>query len=434
MNFKEKEIQLKRMNKILMFGLFVLLMTVFMVNSAQALPTFARKFQTCCTTCHVSVPKLTPLGENFRLNGYQIPEGDEKYLKQKDVSLGAEAWKEVWPNAIWPGAIPGSFPMSAWIMFDVKQPLQGENKELWFDFPHETELLMAGVVSENVPFFAEVEIEGSDIGVKAWLGFYSLFNSNRALNLKIGGLEINPLPMAFDHNRLGKEHFLYNNWRVPGSDNRFRLRGGKMGIELNGIVGSRVYYSAGVMSPDGGLDTFATIRLKLGGTPFNRSAPTNEAKGEAVSTLPTGFWVDNAFELAAFAYSGKTDVAGGASDSFNRLGAGARFNFGNFDLSAAYVIGTNDDPYGNGSTVDANGWHIEGSTFLFPWLIAQAKYEVLTLDMSNGAEVNLVDQKQAVVGIIAMIRANIKLVTEVVIYNEESNKANLMQIRLVFGF
>ncbi len=424
---------MRKTNKFLFCGLFVMLMLVFLAETVQALPTMARRYKTSCSTCHVSVPKLNAFGENVRLNGYQIPEGDEKYLKVEDTSLGADAWKEVWPNAIWPGAVPGAFPLSAWIMFDVKQPLKGENKELWFDFPHETEFFMAGSMGEDVPYFAEVEIEGSEIGAEAWVGFYNLFKSNRALNLRIGAFEINPLPMAFDHLRLGKEHFLYNNWRVPGSDNRFRLRGGKMGIEVNGILGGRAYYSAGIASPGGGLDGFATLRFKVGGTPFNRSAPSDAEADAAISVLPTGFWVDNAFELAAFAYSGKMDI-GDASDSFNRLGVGTRFTFGNFDLSAAYVIGTNKDPYGNGSTVDANGWHVEGSTYLFPWLIAEGRYEVLTLDLSNGAEVNLVDQKQTVVGIIAMIRANIKLITEVILYNEESNKNNLMQLRLVFGF
>ncbi len=233
------------------------------------------------------MPKLTAFGESFRLNGYQIPEGDEKYLKEKVTSLGAEPWKEVFPNAIWPGAIPGVFPMSVYILSDAKAPLSGDNKELFFDFPHEVEFFMSGVMGEDVPFFAEVEIEGGEIGAEAWLGFYNLFNSNRALNLKFGAFEINPLPMAFDHLRLGKEHMQYNNWRVPGSDNRFRLRGGKMGLELNGIVSSRIFYSAGVVNPDGGMDGFGTLRFKLGGTPFDRSAPTEEAADKAIGVLPT---------------------------------------------------------------------------------------------------------------------------------------------------
>jgi hypothetical protein len=96
-----------------------------------------------------------------RLNGYQIPEGDEKYLKEKPVSMGAEPWKEVWPNAIWPGAIPGSFPLGAWILSDVRVPLEGADKEVEFEYPHEVELFMVGIMGEDVPFFVEVEWEES---------------------------------------------------------------------------------------------------------------------------------------------------------------------------------------------------------------------------------------------------------------------------------
>lgn len=421
---------MKKVWKFCLFGLFGFLMFSFLVQTAQSLPTFARKFETSCSTCHVSVPKLTAFGESFRLNGYQIPEGDEKYIKEDPTSLGAEPWKEVWPDAIWPGAIPGSFPLSAWIMFDGKAPLQGADKELIFDFPHEVEIFMAGIMGEDVPFFAEVEIEGGEVGAEAWMGFYNLFGSERGLNLRVGTFEINPLPMFFDHLRLGKEHYLYNNWRMPGSTNRFRLRGGKPGLELNGIVSSRFYYSAGIVNPAGGIDGYGTFRFKLGGTPYNRSAPTEEATDKAIGVIPTGFWVDNAFELAAFAYFGKTDVAADVPDTFNRVGVGARWTYQNFDLSAAYVFGKNNDPFATGATgskVDSKGFQLEGSYYIFPWLIADARYEALKLDDA----VTLLDQKNTIVGLVWMLRANVKLITEATFSNTQDN---IFNVRLVFGF
>jgi hypothetical protein len=425
---------MKKYWKFCLVSVFGFLMFSFLIQTAQTLPTFARKFQTSCSTCHVSAPKLTAFGESFRLNGYQIPEGDEKYIKEKDVSLGAPPWKEVWPNAIWPNAIPGSFPLSAWIISDVSRPLEGEEKELEFEFPHEVELFMSGIMGEDVPFFVEVEWEEGEVEAEAWMGLYNLFRSNRALNLRFGSFEINPIPMAFDHLRLGKEHYLYNNWRVPGSTNRFRLRGGKPGIELNGIVSSRFFYSAGVVSPGGGIDGYGTLRYKFGGTPFDRSAPTEEAADQAVSALPTGFWVDNSFEIAAFGYLGQTDVDEDISDSFNRFGVGARWTYQNFDLSAAYVFGNNNDPYGTGKKVESKAWHVEGSYYIFPWLIAEARYEELMLDEKNGISNRLIDQKNGVIGLIWTVRANIKLITEVTVFNKGSGKSDMFNIRLAFGF
>jgi hypothetical protein len=293
---------------------------------------------------------------------------------------------------------------------------------------------MAGIMGENVPFFVEVEWEEGDVEAEAWMGLYSLFKSNRALNLRVGSFEINPLPMAFDHLRLGKEHYLYNNWRVPDSSNRFRLRGGKPGIELNGIVSSRFFYSAGAVSPEGGFDGYGTLRYKFGGTPFDRSAPTEEAADKAVTAMPTGFWVDNAFELAAFAYFGDAEVGDDVSDTFRQIGFGARWTYQDFDLSAAYVFGKNNDPYGDSSQVDSDAWHVEGNYYIFPWLIAEARYEQLTVDQVNGATNQLIDQKNTVLGLIWMIRANVKLITEVTLFNKESNKSDIFNVRLAFGF
>jgi hypothetical protein len=55
--------------KFCMVSVFGFLMFSFLIQTAQALPAFARKFQTSCSTCHVSAPKLTAFGESYRLNG-----------------------------------------------------------------------------------------------------------------------------------------------------------------------------------------------------------------------------------------------------------------------------------------------------------------------------------------------------------------------------
>src|SRR5256885_15478660 len=87
--------------------------------AASALPIFARRYETSCTTCHAIIPKLNPFGIAFRNNGYRIPLADEKILKTPDVSLGAPAWKQLWPKAVWPGKIPGMPPVAFRAAADV---------------------------------------------------------------------------------------------------------------------------------------------------------------------------------------------------------------------------------------------------------------------------------------------------------------------------
>ena len=49
---------------------------------ADAVPAFARKYQTSCQTCHAMFPKLNAFGEAFRLRGYRMPGETEDMVKE----------------------------------------------------------------------------------------------------------------------------------------------------------------------------------------------------------------------------------------------------------------------------------------------------------------------------------------------------------------
>src|SRR6202521_278357 len=86
-------------------------------STAHAVPSFARKYQTSCQTCHVVFPKLNAFGEAFRLRGYRMPGETEEMIKQPPVSLGAPAYKRLWPQAVWPGEISNSVPLAVNVKF-----------------------------------------------------------------------------------------------------------------------------------------------------------------------------------------------------------------------------------------------------------------------------------------------------------------------------
>src|SRR6476661_10911873 len=83
-----------------------------MATRADAVPAFARKYHTSCQTCHIMFPKLNAFGEAFRLRGYRMPGETEEMVKDKPVSLGAPAYKRLWPDAVWPGEISPSVPLA----------------------------------------------------------------------------------------------------------------------------------------------------------------------------------------------------------------------------------------------------------------------------------------------------------------------------------
>jgi hypothetical protein len=56
----------------LRYGLLVLACLFADVHSASALPAFARKYGMPCSSCHEAWPKLSPFGQAFKDNGYQL--------------------------------------------------------------------------------------------------------------------------------------------------------------------------------------------------------------------------------------------------------------------------------------------------------------------------------------------------------------------------
>jgi len=95
-----------------LFLLLGVLVTLLGAWPAAAVPAFSRKYQTSCQTCHSIFPKLNPFGEAFRLNGYHLPGETEEQVKQKPVSLGADAYARMWPEMVYPSSLPGNAPFA----------------------------------------------------------------------------------------------------------------------------------------------------------------------------------------------------------------------------------------------------------------------------------------------------------------------------------
>ena len=58
---------------LLFIGALILISIGTALENADAIPPFARKYQTACTTCHTAFPKLNPFGMAFRATGYRMP-------------------------------------------------------------------------------------------------------------------------------------------------------------------------------------------------------------------------------------------------------------------------------------------------------------------------------------------------------------------------
>src|SRR5579871_4996293 len=94
-------------------------------RDARAIPSFARKYQTSCQTCHTVYPVLNPFGEAFRRDGYRFPSQngseDSDAEKAPSIALGQEEYKKTFPDSVWPDKIVEAVPLS--LMFNGSVPI-----------------------------------------------------------------------------------------------------------------------------------------------------------------------------------------------------------------------------------------------------------------------------------------------------------------------
>jgi hypothetical protein len=251
----------------------LLLLALFLglAAPASAFPIFARKYQTSCVTCHTVYPKLNAFGVAFRLNGYRMPKETEELIKQKPVSLGSEAYKKVWPDAVWPNELPGNAPLAVNVrMANVNTTSvdASGNKTLVhndFQFPSEVNLFAAGTLGEHMSFLIELtHAENPDGSASlenehARLGFENLFGPEHAFNIRVGKfapnlydgfqemwiMTDNGIDSLFNYNPIGFKGgtgLVTDDLGAPVVGLPARVRG----IEAYGVLNHRFFYTFGV--------------------------------------------------------------------------------------------------------------------------------------------------------------------------------------------
>src|SRR3974390_3739940 len=69
---REVRNDLGRFGTVVLFGFSLLILLLTISDPANALPAFARKYGMPCSSSHEAWPKLSPFGQQFKDNGYQM--------------------------------------------------------------------------------------------------------------------------------------------------------------------------------------------------------------------------------------------------------------------------------------------------------------------------------------------------------------------------
>ncbi|MBW8015742.1 MAG: hypothetical protein FVQ82_06110 [Planctomycetes bacterium] len=449
-------------------------------ESAQAIPVFARKYKTSCATCHEAYPRLNGVGEAFRLNGYKFAD-DELYIKDEPVEMGDEAYKRLWPNAIWPSDIPGLPPISITLENDYTYDIGGTKaSRSEFNTPSLGKILGAGAFGDNMSAFVElsferqgagggghhggaVTAEGTNTDLSGWIQFENLFGKQNLYNIRVGSIGMQEIGLFTHrgHNRFSISNYLYGatipaltghniafattgdeDLDVELDGNPFNLHA-QPGIELNGF-GKRWRYAVGATNGNGNKfndnnsekDVYLQLAYKMGGIGFDGSG-MGDGDDLGAASDP---WRDDSLTLSLFGYYGNAQVNTSEDfeskqvDRFWRIGPGILWRTGDLQLGGGYIFGKNENPFGavsNGS-VDSKSWFVEANYFAKPWLIPYARYEstkfsnlpaAVTTD-DEASFPNGIDQSRIVVGTKMLLRANVSLGLEGIFFTDDDREAS----------
>lgn len=419
------------------------------VALASRIPAFARQYHTACSTCHTAAPKLNVLGEAFRLNGYRFPDNGALITRTAVVPLGDDAWKDLWPRAIWPGEIPAIPPIAIGIQSDAVVRHGTGSPGLAFRFPYEVSLLAASTLGDGITVFLEMEWSqehGLD-AIQARAGFQDLLPRlpHGALNLQVG--RQNPVLFTLADrgiDQAARLSFLWQEFSIADlrlSDSartrellalsEFTLTDPQQAIELNGLIGGRAYYSVAVGQPtpsaneanSAPTNLFYKVRYKWGGLRLDGRYDSNGGP------RPNGHGqlLDRAIILEHFGFFGAASAAGGGHYAHRSFGATAHVLNGPLDAGLGVVRRRDDDPWGTGAVSDMTSFFGKAEYLLLPWLIGSLKVEQYDAGSSDarraGFTLGASESTRIAPGIVALLRQNIRLVLEGETYASDRSSA-----------
>lgn len=444
----------------------VLLVMIAWVPESSAIPAFSRKYQTSCTTCHNNYPELNDFGWAFKKNGFKFPKDDETFVKEPPVLLGAKAQKEAFPNAVYPGEIPGSVPVafrySGNFNYNSKQPIAaGFLPRTDLFVPNTFTIIGAGSFGPTLSFWVDNDISAGGANAAAGLGDgYLKFNDlghslglpKDALNLRIGQFELDlPITQARTINLTPYDVYSQASIALVNpaacvpvgtpatpppctTNNPLQFGIPQRGIEIGGYPKDGwLWWSLAVV--DGSNNGPALRNSKdVYGHVFKRWNLDRDpaARKEVQAAGPTGPHDHTSIRLGAFGYYGRNALNmdgtlfpgfGTAHDPFYRAGSYFWFKYqSRFELYGLGMYGHDQNLFpdlttGTGfvrtSPVTFTGGFAQADAWIYPWMIALMRYDFVDspTDFANGIS-RYNTRNRFSPGMQFLVRANIKLAFE----------------------
>ncbi len=411
------------------------------IPRTAAIPAFARKYQTSCSTCHNNYPELNDFGEAFKKNGFKFPKDDETFVKEAPVLLGAKAYQKVFPKAVYPGEIPGSIPLgfrySGSAMYNSKQPLSiGFLPRTDLFVPNTFTIIAAGSFGPTLSFWVDNDISAGGSNAAAGLGDgYLKVNDlghyiglpKDTLNLRMGQFELD-LPFTQARSVDLTPYDIYSQASIAATqgttNNPFVFGIPQRGIEIGGYPndGNFAWSVSLVNGSNNGpalrnsKDVYVRVSQRLN---LERDASVRK---EVQAAGPTGPRDHTSLRFGGFYYYGRNALnVGGTTlgtihEPFYRAGADFRFKYRHFELYGLGMYGHDTNLLSGtsgfipGAPVTFSGGFAQAEYWIYPWVIGLMRYDIVNspTDFLNGVSRHN-SRNRFSPGVQLLVRANIKV-------------------------
>lgn len=397
---------------------------LFLWNDASAVPAFARKYHTACSTCHLAFPVRNGFGEAFRNNGYRFPDStDEEMVKEEPIKLGQDSYKKIFPKAIWPSDLP-NMPTLGFLARVGASTFKENGKFSNSRLDEELDIFFAGTVTNQISYIGDFAVGPN--GEPATLGRITLL-----WTFKPG------ITMAFG---------------TVGFPERFDIISTTAGPDDNGFAAQMPNPNKGVelrLAGAAGKNNSYFVVAGLGRNTQSDGAPVfTDGTGVATTydangSVNGGNFGDTKFVRATFKIGGNglLNGSGGVLGNqvigmdqaitigFNYLNSsdGANAGFAEYLPGLSHTVYGGDimATYGNARAIvqytrfseildntgvdtgKRNALSVEGDYWIYPWLFGVVRYEHMK-DSLNGEYTRLIP------GIGALLRPNFKVGVEYV--------------------
>ena len=382
-------------------GLAALSVLAFLIpfllpQPAQAIPAFARKYGLPCSACHQAWPMLSPFGQQFKDNGYQLGNDRDSPIYQSPA---------YWPVAF---RITPNWHLETNNHVVVDGP-DGPNsvikdvKTQGFDYTG-MDMLTAGTLSRNVSFLLVPSSDetGAFHFESANVRFDNLLHSPW-FNIKVGKFELDNLLsekriLTLSNNGGFYQNYHFQPWVAPGVSEAayvFGLGDNQLGVEWMGhSFNDRTRVSAALLEGTDGNPDWINGAGQAAGRGYEgyfAASQAFEVKGLGMQRVGGFAYIGQAPTFARFTNDGAGIPGTGiGNQSYYRVGLIGMWYVKKFDFTTMYFyghdsayLGTNTvagDPLPDGSHAPAwNGALFETHYTFNKQMIFINRYELIRM-------------------------------------------------------